>query len=86
MSGVAVLALVLRIVALVLPSVGTLPLVATLLAVIGLVTGMRLFLPRLTPADKLLISAAMLLPLAALVVELIRRFSDSASREDRVRA
>ena len=72
MTGVAVLALALGIVAVVLAATGTTPLLATVLAFLGLVTGMRLFLPRLTVAEKLLIPVGMVLSVAALLVLLIR--------------
>jgi hypothetical protein len=72
MTGVAVLSLVLGIVAVVLASLDKMPLVASLLALVGLITGMRLFLPRLTAVEKVLIPVGMVLSLAALVILLLR--------------
>jgi len=71
MSGVGVAALVFGVAALVLAIVGRFPLLVLLIALIGVVCGMRLFLPRLTAGDKVLIPIGVVASLAALVVLLI---------------
>ena len=72
MTGVAVLALVIGIAALVLAAVGKFPLIVLLLALVGIVLGTRLFLPRLTVADKVLIPVGVVTSVIALVIWLIR--------------
>ena len=72
MTGVAVLTLVLGIAALVLAAVGRFPLIVLILAVVGLVCALRLFLPRVTTADKVLIPVGVVACLAALVILAIR--------------
>ncbi len=71
-SGVGAFALVLGLVALVLAVVDRFPLVTFVLAIIGFLMGLRLFLPRLTTLDKVLLPLGMLASLAALVVQLLR--------------
>lgn len=72
MAGVGVLTLILGIAALVLAAVGRFPLVALILALVGVVSGLRVFLPRLTTADKVLIPVGVVASLAALVILLVR--------------
>jgi hypothetical protein len=72
MTGVAVLSLALGVVAVVFAALDMMPVITTLLAFVGLVTGMRLFLPRLTVAEKLLIPLGMLFSVIALVILLLR--------------
>jgi hypothetical protein len=71
MTGVALLALAVGVAAVVLAALDKRPLIAFVLALIGLITGMRLFLPRLTMLDKLLIPVGVLLSAAALVIQLL---------------
>lgn len=71
MAGVSWLALGFGIVALVLAAVDRFALLAFLLAVIGLLLGLRLFMPRLTTLDKVLLPLAMLASLVAVVVLLL---------------
>lgn len=72
LAGVGMLSFVLGVVALVLALVDAAPLTTFLLAVIGLITGLRVFLPRVTTMDKVLIAVGSLASLVALVILLSR--------------
>ena len=71
MSGVGLLSALLGIVALVLAAVGAFPVLAWLLAVIGIISGLRVFLPRVTTRDKVLIAVGVAASLIALVILLL---------------
>jgi len=71
MSGVGLLSALLGVVALVLAAVGAFPVLAWLLAVIGIISGLRLFLPRVTTRDKVLITIGAAASLTALVILLL---------------
>lgn len=71
MAGVSWLALVFGVVALVLAVIDRFPLGAFLLSIIGMLLGLRLFLPRLTTRDKVLLPIGALTSLVALVVLLL---------------
>jgi hypothetical protein len=71
MSGVGLLSALLGIVALVLAAVGAFPVFAWLLAVIGIISVLRLFLPRVTTKDKILITVGAAASLTALVILLL---------------
>ncbi len=76
LAGVGMLSLVLGVVSLVLALLDSYPLLTFLLAVIGLITGLRVFLPRVTTMDKVLIAVGTLASLATMVI-LLLRISDS---------
>ena len=68
LTGASALCLVLGIVSLVLALADTRPLITWLLAFIGVVSGLRVFLPRVTIWDKVLVSGGVLTSLIAMVV------------------
>jgi hypothetical protein len=72
MTGVSVLAFAFGVVALVLAVVDRFPLLTFLLAALGFLLGLRLFMPRLTTLDKVLLPLGMLTSAAAVVVQLLR--------------
>jgi len=72
MSGVGALSCVFGVVALVLALVGAFPAIVATIALIGVVCGLRVFLPRVTTGDKILIGIGVLTSLIALVIWLIR--------------
>jgi hypothetical protein len=72
LTGVGVLAAVLGIVSLVLALLDAFPLITWLLAIISIISGLRVFLPRVTTVDKVLIGIGVLASLAALVVLTMR--------------
>jgi hypothetical protein len=72
MSGVGVLACVFGIVALALSALGLFPLVVLVVSLIGIVSGLRVFLPRVTTQDKVLIGIGVLASVVALIIWLAR--------------
>lgn len=72
MAGASWASLGFGVVALVLAGLDRFPLGAFLLAAIGLLVGLRLFMPRLTTLDKVLLPIGMLTSLAAVVILLLR--------------
>ena len=71
LTGVSVLCLAFGVVSLVLALADVRPLITLLIAVIGFVSGLRVFLPRVTTLDKVLISLGALTSLVAIVVVLL---------------
>ncbi|MDX6298811.1 MAG: hypothetical protein QOF53_25 [Nocardioidaceae bacterium] len=72
MSGVGVLSCLFGVVALVLAAVDAFPFLVVVVALIGVVSGLRVFLPRVTTQDKVLIGIGVLASLVALVIWLVR--------------
>jgi len=72
MSGVGVLSCLFGVVSLVLSALGLFPLVVLVVALIGVISGLRVFLPRVTTQDKVLIGIGVLASLVALVIWLAR--------------
>ena len=56
----------------VLAAAGALPFLTSVLAAIGIISGLRVFLPRVTTKDKVLISMGVAASLLALVLLLLR--------------
>jgi len=72
LTGVGVFACLIGVAALVLAALGVLPLLTFTVAGIGVVCGLRVFLPRLTTTDKVLISVGVVASLVAIVILLAR--------------
>ena len=70
LTGASALCLVMGIVSLVLALADARPLITWVLAAIGVVSGLRVFLPRVTILDKVLVSGGVLTSLIAIVVML----------------
>jgi hypothetical protein len=71
MSGVGLLSAAMGIVAVVLAAAGARPLITWVLASIGIVSGLRVFLPRVTTQDKILIGVGVAASLIAFVLLLV---------------
>jgi hypothetical protein len=71
MTGASAFSLVLGVVALVWVLADARPFLAWLFATLGIVTGLRIFLPRVTTLDKVLITVGVLASLAAIVMLLL---------------
>jgi len=72
MTSVGLLACLFGVLALVLAVVGAFPLLTSVIAGIGVVSGLRVFLPRVTTHDKVLIGVGVAASLVALVILLVR--------------
>jgi hypothetical protein len=72
MTSVGLLACLFGILALVFAAVGLFPLLTSVIAAIGVVSGLRVFLPRVTTHDKVLIAVGVTASLIALVILLVR--------------
>lgn len=68
MTGVSVLSFALGIVAVVLALADARPFLCWLFATIGVICGLRIFLPRATTLDKVLIAIGVVTSLAAIVI------------------
>jgi hypothetical protein len=71
LTGASALCLIMGIVSLVLALADARPLITWVLAAIGVVSGLRVFLPRVTILDKVLVSGGVLTSLIAIVVMLV---------------
>ena len=72
MSSVGLFSAVLGIVALVMAVIAVFPFMTWLLATIGVISGLRVFLPRVTVHDKVLIAIGVLTSMIAVLILLLR--------------
>jgi hypothetical protein len=75
MSSVGLLSCLFGVISLVLSALGLFPLVVLVVALIGIVSGLRVFLPRVTTQDKVLIGIGVLTSFIALVIWLVHAAS-----------
>ncbi len=71
LTGASALSLILGAVSLIWVLADARPFLAWLFATIGIITGLRIFLPRVTTLDKVLITVGVLASLAAIVLLLL---------------